>query len=170
MNHAHEIETLLIAMKETKNKRMYERYQALYLYLQGYTKEDIAKIIGRSEKTVYNYINAYMEHGIDGLDMRYSPGAPRKLEAHQEQELVYIIEHQLPVDVGFEATYNGTLAIIASLIEKKWGKTYSIRGVGEILHRLGLSYTRPTYTLAHADEDKQKEFVEQTFPNVKKNC
>ncbi|RAK14853.1 putative ATPase subunit gpP of terminase [Anoxybacillus vitaminiphilus] len=64
MNHAHEIETLLIAMKETKNKRMYERYQALYLYLQGYTKEDIAKIIGRSEKTVYNYVNAYKEHGM----------------------------------------------------------------------------------------------------------
>jgi len=30
MNHIHEIGTLSIAIKETKNNRMYERYQAFF--------------------------------------------------------------------------------------------------------------------------------------------
>jgi transposase len=48
-------------MKETKNKRIYDRYQAIYLYLQDYAKEDIDNIIGRLERTIYNYVNAYTE-------------------------------------------------------------------------------------------------------------
>ncbi len=37
-----------------------------------------------------------------------------------------------------------------------------------VLKRLGLSYTRPTYTLAKADPEKQKQFV-QDFEECKKN-
>jgi transposase len=140
-NRKDEIEKLSIAMKEAKSKRAYERYQAIYLHLQGYKKGEIATIIGRSKKTI---------------------------EPDQEKELAFIIEHQLPVDVGFEAKYNWTLAIVAELIQQKWGPTYTLRGTSEILHRLGLSYTKPTYTLANADEGKQKEFIEITFPEVKK--
>lgn len=155
-NHKDEIEKLSTAMKEAKSKRAYERYQAIYLHLQGYTKGEIATIIGRSKKTIYNYIHAYAQRGLDGLEMKYSPGAPRRLTPEQEKELALIIEHQLPVDVGFEAKYNWTLAIIAELIQQKWGPTYTLRGTSDILHRLGLSYTKPTYTLANADEEKQK--------------
>ena len=53
-NHKDEIEKLSTAMKEAKSKRAYERYQAIYLHLQGYTKGEIATIIGRSKKTIYN--------------------------------------------------------------------------------------------------------------------
>ncbi|EMI10793.1 transposase [Anoxybacillus gonensis] len=63
LNHKDEIEKLSTAMKEAKSKRAYERYQAIYLHLQGYAKEEIATIIGRSKKTVYNYIYAYTQRG-----------------------------------------------------------------------------------------------------------
>ncbi len=154
LNHKDEIEKLSIVMKEAKSKRAYERYQAIYLHLQGYEKGEIATIIGRSKKTIYNYIHAYTQHGLDGLEMKHSPGAPRRLTRDQEKELALIIEHQLPVDVGFKTKYNWTLAIVAELIQQKWGPTYTLRGTSEILHRLGLSYTKPTYTLANADVEK----------------
>jgi len=64
--------------------------------------------------------------------------------------------------------YNWTLKIISSFIEKEWNQTYTLRGVSRLLHDLGLSYTKPTYTLAKADPLKQKEFVEETFPAYKK--
>lgn len=63
-------------MKNTHDKRMYQRYQAVYLQLQDYTAEKIAIIIGRSEKTVYNYVNSYKEHGIEGLKSGNAHGAP----------------------------------------------------------------------------------------------
>ena len=54
-----DVPALFTLMKDTRDKRMYQRYQAVYLYLQDYSAEKIAIIIGRSEKTVYNYVNSY---------------------------------------------------------------------------------------------------------------
>ncbi|MDT2266035.1 winged helix-turn-helix domain-containing protein [Paenibacillus larvae] len=38
----------------------------------------------------------------------------------------------------------------------------------KVMERLGLSYTKPTYTLAAADPKKQRHFTETTFPELKK--
>ncbi|MGE7921287.1 helix-turn-helix domain-containing protein [Viridibacillus sp. NPDC093762] len=73
-----------------------------------------------------------------------------------------------PADVGFTARYNWILALIVDFVEEKWGISYSLRGMSRILEQLGLSYTRPTYTLEKADPEKQKVFVEETFPALKK--
>lgn len=101
-----EIDTLTTLMKQTKDKRMFERYQAIQLHLQGYLQRDIVNIVGRSRKTIYCYITAYKEKGIEGLVRNALPDAPRKLTATQEQELVQVIATKLPVDVGFPAKFN----------------------------------------------------------------
>lgn len=168
MNLTEKIEELQTAMKETTNRRMYERYQAVYLSLQGYKQKEIAQITGRTTKSIYHYMKAYKEKGIDGLAMGHSPGAPRKLTPEQEQKLVETVAYKQPVDVGFPARYNWTLALVKQLIENSWGKTYTLRGVSILLHDLGLSYTRPTYTLAKADPKKQETFRNETFPTLKK--
>lgn len=43
----------------------------------------------------------------------------------------------------------------------------SIRGITAMLHRLGMSYTRPTYVLAKADKEKQEQFKED-FEDIRK--
>jgi transposase len=53
---------------------MQERYQTIYLYLQGYSKETISQITGRALSTVYRYINLYVNCGLKGLRMNHSPG------------------------------------------------------------------------------------------------
>lgn len=47
MNTAHQnnVLALFTLMKDTHDKRMYQRYQAVYLYLQDYSAENIALII-----------------------------------------------------------------------------------------------------------------------------
>lgn len=79
-----------------------------------------------------------------------------------------MITTKLPVDVGFPSKHNWAFAIIASFIAKEWEKAYTLHGVSRLSHDLGLSYTRPIYTLAKADPLKQKEFVEETFPSFKR--
>ncbi|MDT2256024.1 winged helix-turn-helix domain-containing protein [Paenibacillus larvae] len=39
----------------------------------------------------------------------------------------------------------------------------------KVMEQLGLSYTKPTYTLAAADPKKQRHFTETTFPELKKS-
>ena len=50
MNHDHlevRIQDLEHVMKKEKNRRLYERYQAIILHLKGYTNIQIAEIIRR---------------------------------------------------------------------------------------------------------------------------
>jgi serine/threonine protein kinase len=56
-------------------------------------------------------------------------------------------------DVGFTAKFNWTLQLIGDYISREFGKSYSIRGISKLRHRMDLSYTKPTYTLAAADEE-----------------
>ena len=156
-------------MKKEKDRRMFERYQTIYLYVKGMEVSQIAVIIGRCEKTVTKYLRVYHESGIAGLQMKYSPGAPERLSKEQQEQLKQTIITSLPHEVGFTAKYNWTLHLIGEYIKREFSFTYSLRGISKMAHRLGLSYTKPTYTLAAADEAKQKEFAEITFPELKKS-
>jgi transposase len=168
MENTHELEEIKQAMKKAKDRRMYERYQALYLHLQETQMEQIAHTLNRSAKTVKGYIQAYKTGGLPGLQMNHSPGAPVRLTKEQKEKLKQTIVNLVPHDVGFVARHNWTLEIIAALIKREFGQTYSLRGVSKMMHREGLSYTKPTYSLAAADEEKQRQFLETTFPHLKR--
>jgi transposase len=147
---------------------MFERYQTVRLHLLGKDNAEIAISIGRKESTVNTYLRQYRKQGLDGLQMKFSPGPPEQLSKEQQERLKKTIMDSVPHDVGFTARFNWTLQIIAEYINREFGKPYSIRGVSKLMHRMNLSYTKPTYTLAAADEEKQRMFVETVFPSLKK--
>jgi transposase len=163
-----ELQEIENGLKSVKDRRMYERYQTIRLHLMGYSIHQITVILGRTDKTIKSYIRSYQEQGINGLVMKFSTGKPPRLTTEQQEQLKQTIIHSLPHELGFPSKFNWTLEIIASYIEREFGKSYSLRGVSKMMHRLRLSYTKPTYTLAVTDEEKQKEFVETTFPEIKK--
>jgi transposase len=156
-------------MRKTKDRRHFERYQAVYLYLSGYNMKEVAQIIDWHPTTVSIYISAYKEKNIEGLALGHSTGKPAKLSEEQMAILLEIVSTKVPADVGFTAMYNWTLALVVQFVREEWDIEYSLRGMSGVLHKLGLSYTRPTYTLEKADPEKQREFVEETFPTLKKN-
>lgn len=165
MDHQQEIER---RMKKEKDRRMFERYQAVYLYTQSKTRKEIAAIIGRNEKTVSKYIRAYQDGGVDGLQMNHSPGAPRRLASEQEEQFKRTVVEYLPHEVGFPSKFNWTLNLMGEYIKREYQVTYSLQGVADLANRLNLSYTKPTYTLTAADPIKQQTFREVTFPELKK--
>jgi transposase len=167
-NKETELQAVEKRIKQTKDRRMFERYQTIRLYLIGQSVSQIAFILGRTNKTIKAYIDAYKERGLNGLIMNRSTGKPTRLTKDQQTQLKQTIIDHVPHEVGFTAKFNWTLEIIASYILREFGHTYSIRGVSKLMHRLGMSYTKPTYTLEAADEEKQREFVEETFPELKK--
>jgi transposase len=169
MKHTETFQEIEQAMKKAKERRMYERYQSLYLHLQGTQVELIAHTLNRSIKTVKGYIKAYETDGLEGLQMNHSSGAPVRLTSEQQEQLKRTIVDSVPHEVGFTARHNWTLKIIADFIKQEFGFTYSLRGISKMMHRQGLSYTKPTYTLAAADEEKQRLFSQTTFPALKKD-
>lgn len=168
MTHNEQLKKLRDAMRQTKDKRLFERYQTVFLHLEGKNNIEIAAIIQRNRATVGEYIKAYKKEGITGLRMGISTGKPNRLTVEQRTELADIIITKTPADVGFSPYTNWTLALLVSLVERKWNVSYSLRGMSKLLERMQFSHTRPTYTLANADPEKQKTFKEETFPALKK--
>ncbi|WP_411842774.1 IS630 family transposase [Salinicoccus sp. HZC-1] len=168
LTHQNQIAELQKAMQETQDRRMFERYQAVFLCLSGYTQKAAADITGRSRRSINSYVTAYKKAGLAGLVRGKGSGKPKSLTDDQEKALETVIAEQLPSDVGFENRANWTLALAAQYVEREWGVSYSLKGMSIVLKRRGLSFTRPTYTLEKADPEKQRQFKEDTFPALKK--
>ena len=77
------------------------------------------------------------------------------------------VSKKTPDEVGFDGFKNWTSNLICQWTAKEFDVKYSINGMLDLLHRLKLSYTRPTYVLAKADPEKQAQF-KADFEAVKK--
>ncbi|KZS44587.1 transposase [Paenibacillus glucanolyticus] len=158
-----------LALRETSDKRMYERYLAVLHRLEGHTIKDISKMIKRTEKTTAGYIHRFERDGIKGLAMGHSPGKPRRLTDEQEGILADTVANKRPVDVGIEAKYTWTLKLAMLYVEREFGESYTEKGMSVLLHRLGFSHTKATYTMELADPAEQEAFKSVTFPALKKS-
>ncbi|SHL79942.1 putative transposase [Anaerocolumna jejuensis DSM 15929] len=164
-----ELNLIKKAMDSEKKVRVFKRYQALYLFLSGKTRKEVAQIVGVSPNTVTNVYTAYKTEGLAGIVDKPILGRPTRLTNEQQAELKLVILSKIPSEVGFPAEFNWTAGLIGKYIKCKYNYDYSIRGITKMLDRMGLSYTRPTYVLAKADKQKQEQFV-QDFAKVKKTC
>lgn len=164
-----EKEQLIQAMRQTTDKRLYERYLAVLLHLEGKTQQEVADILHRTRKTIGEYVHSYREGGLNELALDHSPGKPRFLTPEQEQQLAEVLNNQSPDASGFEAKSTWTLKLVASYVEREFGSTFTEKGISKVLHRLGFSYTKATYTLANADPEEQAHFKENVLPALKKS-
>lgn len=162
-----EIQAVKAAIKVNKSLRMHKRYMVILHHLKGYLNTEIAEMELLCTITVGRYINNYKKYGLDGLILHHSTGAPRLLSDEQEKTLVETITNNTPDEVGFIARKNWTIKLIRQWVINTFNVTFSHRGMADVLYRLNLSYTRPTYVLANADPIKQEQFKED-FKVLKK--
>ncbi|WP_346930159.1 hypothetical protein [Clostridium sp.] len=114
-----------------------------YNLFEGLTNKKIAEMEGLEPHAVGNYIKNYKLNGLAGLEMKHSTGAKRKFNTEQESKIFEVITSMTPDEVGFEGRKNWAI--------KEFNIHMSHRCMAEVLYRLNLSYTRPTYVLAKAD-------------------
>jgi len=162
------IKELIERIKQTEDPRMKLRYDVIILVLQGYHRNEIAKIFNIHPDTVHNYKKSYRKGGIEGLDMGKPPGSKTKLTEEQMRKLYECIVTKTPKDVGYEPFVNWTANLARQWVLREFNVKYSERGMREVMYRLELSYTRPTYVLEKANPEKQEQF-KSDFEQLKKN-
>lgn len=162
-----QIEELKHALKHTKNIRLYKRYSVVLKHFYGFTNKEIAKLENIEAHTVGTYIKNYKSKGLLGLNIGHGGGATKKINEKQEKIILKTITTKTPEDVGFESKRNWTIELVRLWVIKEFDIKMSHRGIAYVLHRLDLSYTRPTYVLAKADKEKQKKF-KNDFQALKK--
>ena len=158
---------LLLASKNEKNAKQKKRYDTVLLYMEGYERKQIAEILHIPYRTVCAHITSYQKGGMDALLLIKHTGAPKKLSDEQEHTLIHIISTQTPEEAGVGIFANWTSSLAGKLAEDRFGVTFSDRGMRNLFDRVGLSYTRPTYTLEKADPEKQRQF-RKDFETLKK--
>jgi transposase len=94
------------AMRVTVSSRQSERLIAINMLLNSEKYSNVAKAIGRSEATIYNFARSYREGGIDNLEMHFSPGRPRKYTDKDVLELENALDTSTPQEEGYPSEMN----------------------------------------------------------------
>jgi putative transposase len=161
------IEAIKAAERTKKDKATLNRLLIIRLLLEGYTIPQVMLIANRCEKTVYNCQARYAAEGVSGLTTKPIPGRDTKLTDEQERRLYETIKTKLPSEAGYAPFANWTSPLAVQWVKKNFGVKFSERGMRNLFERIGLSYTRPTYTLKKADPEKQAAFKDE-FEKIKK--
>lgn len=160
----HTRDDFLRLYKKCKDKRLSERYQALYLSFK-YRWEEIAEILGRNYRTILEWVELYNEYGLEGLKMDKPPGKSSSLSEEQQNELKNTVQ-QSPRKLGLSFS-NWSLKGIISWVKNRFGIKFSKEGIRQVLIRLGFVCIKPGYIFLLADKKGQKRFVRKLKRRVK---
>lgn len=151
---------------ENKHWREYRRKRVWEMHQQGYKQQVIADALGLTQSGVSQILRRVREVGERALEHHTSPGAPRRLNEEQRQQLL------VELAKGAEAHgYVGdvwTTERIAQFIEQRFQVKYHPDYIGPMLRQLGWSPQRPIVRATQRDEAAIQEWVTQKWPALKK--
>lgn len=140
-----EIIVVKTAMKAEVIPRVQRRLVALYMFLSGLTCKEVAHALGITPSTVSNINRKYKKWGVKGLYDKVKFGRPSRLSLAQQYELKLIVLNKHPSELGLSAKMEWSASIIAKYISQYYKYDYSIRGITQILRRLGFRYVKKKY-------------------------
>lgn len=136
-----DIEQLKASISREKNAKQRDRLRAVLLALEGHDAPQIARTLGRARRFVQRWCYAYRDGGINAIVVKKSTGQPKKLPADQEAKFKQrIVSGPTEADGGV-CTLRGVDA--RRILEREFGVKYTLGGVYDLMHRLGLSCLSP---------------------------
>ena len=156
----HTPEELKTLYRTEMNTRLARRIHGIYLARMGRTCPEILRITGTARRTVQKWLERYNHGGIDELFDKPRPGAPTKLPASQERQVLKRIKAG-PQQSDTVSVFNARA--IQRIIEREYGVLYSLTGLYDWLHRMGFSYLCPR-PLHEKSDPAARESFKKTFP------
>lgn len=161
-----EISMLKIYRDKQKDEKLKIRFIALLMLASQSTVEYVSHVIGFSARSILNWVDIYMNEGIDGLNsFNYKP-KESYLNINQINQVIIFVVFYSPCKVKEVNEY----------IKDKFNVSYSDESVRRLLLKRGLKFLRPkTVPGSPPSVDKQNQFVDQyrelrNRPGVKVLC
>jgi len=133
------------------DRRAALRALAIAQALEGASRADAARVVGRERQSLRDAVLRYNAEGLAGLHDRPRSGRPEQLTAAQREELrAWVLAGPDPEADGI-SSYR--LLDIAARIQERWAVSYTLSALSRMLHRMGLSWqtTRPVHPKADAE-------------------
>ena len=134
---------------------------------QHHSPELIAKIFRISRSSIYEWLNWYSDGGDEALNTRKAPGAAPIITPKIDRWLKRTILRSTPADHGYD-TVLWTLAILAALLEKKFGVRVYESTIANHLHRMNLSCQVPQYRSYGYDPQEVEYYLSTKWPIIQR--
>src|SRR5262245_38772090 len=140
-------------LKEALDARLLRRTLAGLEFDQGRTAAAIARMLGVTRQSVYNWVGAYTQgHDRGALRDREGPGRHRALDEDDEHLLAALLDFT-PQDLGCPHV-SWTVPLLQEVLELATGRHVSDDTLRRALHRLDYVWKRPRHDL---EPDPQHE-------------
>jgi len=149
----HSIEQLQQLQDRADKPAMVLKLRAIILAREGWFASNIAKAVGKSTRTIQQWVGDYNHESLDGLIDRRG-GNRRYLTDAQEQQLR---EH---LDALADDPHAGVrhAADLQPYIKQHLGVSYNLSGLYDLLHRLGYEWLMPRPRHEKNDPEKVAAF------------
>ena len=138
------------------------RRQALRLLEEGYSLNEVGRMIGSAPSSVMRWRDALQSGGEEALKVRFSPGRPPALTPAQRKQVVkLLLKGAIASDFSTELWTTGRVAI---LIQKHCRVQFHRSHVARLLHELGFSCQKPEHRALERDEEKIEEWKRKRWP------
>ena len=117
--------------KESKRHYVRQRAHCIMLSYQGFTVTDLARIFGKSKRTIYRWLDLWETRHFAGLYDRKGRGRNPKLNDAQQRQVK-----------EWAKEYPKNLRKIAALVREEYGISVSKRTIKRILRNSGFSWRR----------------------------
>jgi len=143
------------------------RRMAVQRVREGEKAAEVMASYGFSRTSIYRWLNAASGrgHGLKALRSRRGSGRPRRLTPRQERQIFRWIHGRDPRQYGLDFGL-WTRAIVALLIERKFGVRLGVTAVGALLAKLELTPQKPLQCAYQRDPQAIARWQREIYPAI----
>jgi transposase len=143
------------------------RLMAVERVREGEAPSAVIASYGFNRRTIYKWLSAAAKpgRGLDALKSRRAPGRPRSLTPRQEQQVFRWVNGNDPRQYGLDFGL-WTRAVVADLIEQKFGICLGLTAIGELLAKLNLTPQKPLHRAYQRDPEAIERWQWETYPAI----
>lgn len=161
-----EVEIIERAMLHDKRPEARQKAQAIHLLHLGQKVTSVAEMMAVTRTTIYEWHDAWLANGIDGLVRKKGSGRRFKASPAYEQLLEETVDTD-PAELGYEFTVWTVDRLCQHMLEKT-GILLSGRTLTNTLRRLDYVYRRPKRDLSYLHDPEVMAQAEEHLEMLKK--
>jgi transposase len=144
------------------------RRQAMRLIDQGKSQSEVARLLDVSQPTMNIWRQRFLKGGWAALRKRKrgrAVGTDRRLNADQEKEIQKTIVDKTPDQLKMTFALWSRKAV-QQLINDRYGVSYTLQAVGQILDRWGFTPQRPAKRAIERNDEAVRKWRDEQYPQV----
>jgi transposase len=147
---------LRAAARASADAKQASRILAIAMVLEGFSREEAARLCGMDRQTLCDWVHRYNEEGLDGLGDRARSGRPPSLSWVEQGKLASWVEEG--ADLARDGVVRFRRADLRDRIAAEFGVTLHERSVGKLLRKLDFRHLSVRPQHPQSDPEAQEAF------------